>query len=653
MKKQFLLCLVISSFFWSLSFAQKANLAQKVKVASADKHYNNYAFVDAIQTYERLATKGYESADMFMKLGNAYFFNSDFEKAAQSYEKLYKLQPELAPEYYYRYAQSLKSIRKEKEAASVIAKFESNSGGDSRSKRLKKNTNYLEDIKANVGVYTIENAGINSKYSDYGSAIVDDKLIFTSARDMGGIGQRKDAWTGQHFTNLYAAGVNGELIVSNPKRYDANINSKFHESTPVFTKDGNTMYFTRNNYLDGKKGKDVNKITLLKIYRATLVKNRWTNVTELPFNNDNFSSAHPALSPDEQTLYFSSDRPGTFGQSDLYKVAINSNGTYGKPVNLGADINTEGRETFPFVTKDNQLYFASDGHPGLGGLDVFTTKINDDGTFDEVENEGAEVNSPKDDFGYYRDSETNKGFFSSNRDGGLGSDDIYRYTRKDKCKKILKGTVTNSKTGALLANSTITLLDNQYKTVGETTTDASGNYSFEVMCAKSYSVRAIYAEYLSTEVKISIPTTKGETKLDIPLESSICKVTVGDDLGKCFGIKMIYFDLDKSTIRKEAALDLAKILDVLEQNPTMKIDIRSHTDCRQTAEYNLALSERRAKATMVWLISKGIDKSRLTGKGYGESQLINDCGCEPTNQSNCTEEQHQMNRRSEFIITAL
>ena len=619
----------------------------------ADKQYDNFAYIDAIKTYERLSAKGYESQDMFMKLGNAYFFNSDFEKAAKSYEKLYQLQPELAPEYYYRYAQSLKSIGEEKEAATVIAKFESISGGDSRGKRLKKNTSYLEDIKANVGVYTIEDAGINSKYSDYGSTIVDDKLIFTSARQMGGIGQRKDAWTGQKFTNLYAAGVDGELIPSNPIRYDANINSKFHEATPVFTKDGNTMYFTRNNYLDGKKGKDENKITLLKIYKATLVNNRWANVTELPFNNDNFSSAHPALSPDEQTLYFASDRPGTFGQSDLYKVAINSNGTYGAPVNLGADINTEGRETFPFVTKDNQLYFASDGHPGLGGLDVFTTKINTDGSFSEVENEGSEVNSPKDDFGYYRDSETNKGFFSSNRDGGLGSDDIYRFTSKEKCKKNLKGTIADSKTGALLSNIAIALLDNQYKTVGETTTDASGNYSFEVLCGKSYSVRAINAEYVSTEVKISIPTTTGETKLDILLESSICKVTVGDDLGKCFGIKMIYFDLNKSTIRKEAAFDLAKILDVLQQFPTMKIDIRSHTDCRQTSAYNMALSERRAKATIAWLVSKGIDTSRLTGTGYGESQLINDCGCEPTNASNCTEEEHQMNRRSEFIITAL
>ena len=647
MKRQLLLCLAIISFLSNSGFAQKA------KIAAADKKYNSYAYIDAIQTYERLAEKGYQSVEMFEKLGNAYYFNSDFEKAVQSYEKLYQLQSELAPEYFYRYAQSLKATGKEKEAATILAKFENKSSDDSRSKRLKNNTDYLEDIKANVGIYTIENAGINSKYSDYGSAIVDNKLIFTSARDTGGVGQRKHAWTGEHFTNLYAAGVNGELIPSNPVRYDANVNSKFHEATPVFTKDGNTMYFTRNNYLDGKKGKDANKVMLLKIYKATLVNNRWTNVTELPFNSNNFSTAHPALSPDEQTLYFVSDRPGTIGQSDLYKVAINSNGTYGEPINLGVEINTEGRETFPFVTKDNQLYFASDGHPGLGGLDVFTTKINNDGSFGEVENDGAEVNSPKDDFGYYRDSEINKGFFSSNRDGGLGSDDIYRFTSKDKCKQILKGIVTDSATGETLAGVQLILLNKQYKVIAETTSDALGYYAFDVNCRKTYHIRANKKDYTSKETKLRTPEVTGETKLDIQLESTICRVAVGDDLGKCFGIKMIYFDLDKSNIRKEAALDLAKILDVLIQNPTIKLDIRSHTDCRQTAKYNMALSDRRAKATIAWLVSKGIDSSRLTGRGYGESQLINDCGCEPTNASNCTEEQHQMNRRSEFIITAL
>lgn len=647
MKKHLFICLVIAQLFCDYSYGQKA------KIASGDKNYNNYAYVDAIKTYERVAAKGYQSKEMFEKLGNAYYFNSDFEKAAHWYEQLHQLSPNLEPESYYRYAQSLKSIGKIKEANAFLEKFEANASKDSRGKRLKYNSDYIEDIKENVGVYTIAATDINTKYSDYGSTVLENKLVFASARDTGGVGQRIHSWTGEHFTNLYAAGVDGELIPSNPLRYDANINSKFHEATPVFTKDGTTMYFTRNNYLDGKKGRNAAKVNLLKIYKASLLNNRWTNVVELPFNSNDFSTAHPALSPDEQTLYFASDRPGTTGQSDLYKVSINANGTYGTPINLGEEINTEGRETFPFVTKNNQLYFASDGHPGLGGLDIFTSKVNADGSFSSVENEGGEVNSPKDDFGYYRDSDTNRGFFSSNRDGGMGSDDIYRFTSKDKCQQMLSGIITDATTGLPIVGAQVNLLSKQFKNVNSTKTDALGYYSFYVSCRETYHVRVSKENYTSNEKMTKIPNVTGETKLNIQLESTLCRVAVGDDLGKCFGIKMIYFDLDKSNIRKEAALDLEKILDVLNENPTMKLDIRSHTDCRQTAKYNMVLSEKRAKSTIAWLISKGVDKSRLTGKGYGESQLINECGCEPTNDSNCTEEQHQMNRRSEFIVTAL
>jgi outer membrane protein OmpA-like peptidoglycan-associated protein/tetratricopeptide (TPR) repeat protein len=641
---------ILFSILYVSLFSWNAN-AQKGKIASADKKYDNYAYIDAIQTYERVANKGYQSPEMFEKLANAYYFNSDFEKAAQWYEQLCNLEPNVEPENYYRYAQSLKAVGKEKQAQEILSKFEGKSSNDTRGKRWKKNNNYLAEIRSNTGRYNIEATNINSKYSDYGSAIVDNKLVFATARDTGGVSQRIHTWTGEHFTNLYSANIDGELVPNTPMRYDATINSKFHEATPVFTKDGTTMYFTRNNYLDGKKGKIDKKATLLKIYKATLINNKWTNISELPFNSNNFSTAHPALSPDEQTLYFASDRPGSVGQSDLYKVEILNNENYGEPINLGKEINTEGKETFPFVTKDNNLYFSSDGHPGLGGLDIFVAKIKPDGSMGIIENDGGEINSPKDDFGYYRDSDINKGFFTSNRDGGMGSDDIYRFNFKPRCTQLLKGVITDIETGAILAGATVTLIDSNYNTIAETISDSSGNYSFPVDCGKNYSVRAAKVDYKTKEVKVSIPDTKGETKKDIALETTICKVTIGGDLAKCFGITMIYFDLDKSFIRKQAAVDLAKILDVLQQYPKMKLDIRSHTDCRQTAKYNMALSERRAQSTIAWLISKGIDKSRLTGKGYGESQLVNDCGCEPTNQSNCTEEQHQMNRRSEFIVS--
>jgi outer membrane protein OmpA-like peptidoglycan-associated protein/tetratricopeptide (TPR) repeat protein len=646
MKNSILLYITISVFSFNI-------YSQKARVTAADKKYDSYAYIDAIKTYERIAEKGYKSVDMFKKLGNAYYFNGELDRAAKWYGELFAMTSEtdLESEYYYRYAQSLRSISQNDMADEMLQKFIQKSGNDSRGKLFKENPNYLDAIKANSGRYQVEDAGINSKYSDYGTAIYSNKIVFASARDTGSIARRTNSWTGQPFTNLYTADLGDNMTPGAPKKFDKNINSKFHEASPVFTADGNTMYFTRNNYLDGKKGKDGNDITLIKIYKASLVDDKWSNVTELPFDSDNYSTAHPALSPDGKTLYFASDMPGTLGQSDLFKVTINEDGSFGTPQNLGNTINTEARETFPYVNDENELYFASDGHPGLGGLDVFMSKINADGTFSKVQNVGADVNSPKDDFAYLIDTKSRRGFFSSNRDGGQGYDDIYKFleTKRLICEQLLFGEITDLVTKELLPSTKISLYDSQFNLLNTTFSDDKGNYTFKVECGKTYNIRAEKPEYTTKEEKITIPETNGKTYLPFTLEKVKCKVAVGDDLGKCFGIKMIYFDLDKSNIREEAAIDLEKILDVLNQNPTMKLDVRSHTDSRQTFKYNEALSERRVKSTIGWLIKNGVDSNRLTGRGYGETQLVNKC----SDGVKCSEEEHQLNRRSEFIITSL
>lgn len=645
MKNNIFLYLTIISVFSFNTYSQKA------KVTAADKKYDNYAYIDAIKTYERVVEKGYKSADMFQKLGNSYYFNSDYDNAAKWYGELFAMTSDEAPEYYYRYAQCLKATGQTDKANEIMAKFDQKSGNDTRAKLSKKGINYLDAIKANSGRYKVEDAGINSKYSDYGSSFYLDKLVFASARDTGSLGQRKHSWTNEYFTNLYTSDITDMASPGVVNKFSKTINSKFHESTPVFTKDGKTMYFTRNNYLDGKKGSNENKITLIKIYKASFQDNQWINVTELPFNNNNYSTAHPSLSPDERTLYFASDMPGTLGQSDLFKVKINDDGSYSTPQNLGSSINTEGKETFPFITDENELYFASDGYPGLGGLDIFVSKINSDSSFNEAENLGDGVNSPKDDFAYLIDTKSRRGFFTSNRDGGNGSDDIYKFleTRKLICEQELSGIVTDATTLEILPLAKVSLYDTQLNLINTTLSDVSASYTFKVECGKTYTVRAEKETYNTNEKLVTIARENGKTILPIALEKSACKLALGDDLGKCFGIKMIYFDLDKSNIRQEAALDLEKILDVLNQNPSMKLDIRSHTDSRQTHKYNEALSDRRAKSTIAWLIKNGITADRLTGKGYGETQLVNSC----TDGAKCSEEEHQANRRSEFIVTAL
>jgi len=642
----------IKNIFYSslLSILVFQGFSQKAKVAVADKQYESYAYVDAIATYERVAQKGYKDEKMFQKLGNAYYFNAELEKAAKWYGELFAMNQEQEPEYYYRYAQSLKATGDYTKADKMLQQFNKKSGNDLRAKLFENHKNYLEEIKANSGRYTIVDAGINSEYSDYGSSFSGNKLVFASARDTGSVSKRLFAWTNQSFTNFYSSELKEDGSLTKPERFGNKINSKFHESTPVFTKDGKTIYFTRNNFLDGKKGEDDQKTTLLKLYKATFENNTWINVTELPFSSNQYSTAHPALSPDEKTLYFASDMPGTLGQSDLFKVAINDDGSFGTPENLGTTINTQGRETFPFISEDNELYFASDGRPGLGGLDIFVTKAEKDGSFKEIQNIGAPVNGPKDDFAFIIDRNS-KGFFTSNRTGGLGYDDIYKFTEIKKlvCEQLLSGIITDQETSIKLSGVKAGLFDEKFQFLKECLSDENGKYSFEVECGKKYYVRIEKEDYETKEVNINIENSKGETDLPLILEKHIKPIEVGTDLAKTVDIPNIYFDVDKSIIREDAAFELEKIVAVMNQNPAMKVDVRSHTDSRSSAQYNEELSNKRAQATMEWLVKNGIDPNRLTSKGYGETQLINQC----SDGIECTEAEHQVNRRSEFIVISM
>lgn len=625
--------------------------AQKVAERIADKKYEQYAYINAIKTYERIAKKGYKSVEMFKKLGNSYYFNAELEQAGKWYDELFSMTQDVDAEYYYRYAQTLKAAGKYAKSGEMLLKFSEKSGEDSRAKLFNSNRNYLYEIKTNSGRFKIQDALINTKYSEYGGAFYDNKLVFTSARDTGFLFQRKHKWSNQYFTKLYAAAITSDSTLGTPIKFANKIRIPFHEATPIFTKDGQTMYFTQNNYLKGKKGKNAEKITLFKIYKAKLIDKEWNNVEELPFDSDNYSVAHPALSPDEKTLYFASDMAGTKGQSDIFKCKIDDNGNYGIPENLGTKINTAGRESFPFVSEENELYFASDGHPGLGGLDIFVSQIAKDGTFKKVNNIGETANSSKDDFGFLINSQSRRGFLTSNREGGKGSDDIYQFleTKNLRCNQELAGIVTDLESGIILPNTKVSLFNDKFKLLTTFLSDKNGRYNFEVECDTDYYIRAEKAEYNTFEKRITIPNETGKTEIPIQLEKTIKEVKNGDDLAKIFGIKIIYFDLDKSNIREDATLELEKILDVLLENPTIKINIRSHTDSRASFEYNDELSNKRAKATLGWLVKNGVETTRLTANGFGERELVNKC----TDNVTCTEEEHQANRRSEFIIYGL
>ncbi|MGK4567270.1 hypothetical protein [Flavobacterium sp. 3HN19-14] len=407
MRKQVLFILVLVNLGMINAYSQSGSLKK------AGKKYDNYAYIDAIKIYETIAAKGYKDEKMFQKLGNSYYFNSEFDKAEAAYTELFNMNPNQNQEYIFRYAQSLKSVGKYTEADAMMTKFNEKAGTDKRAILFVDNRNYLDVIKTNSKRFYIEDAGINSEYSDYGSSMIGNQLIFATARDTGNFAKRRHKWNNKAFTNLYGAEVQQDFdaALGKPKKFSSTLNTKFHESTPVFTKDGKTMYFTRNNYNKGKERHDRYMVIRLKIFKATLEDGKWTNITELPFDSDEYNTAHPTLSADEKTMYFASDMPGSYGDSDLYKVEINDDGSFGAPTNLGTTINTPGKETFPYVTDENELYFASDGHPGLGGLDVFVTKIKKDGFFSNIQNLGQPLNSRKDDFAFLIDTKTSDWIF--------------------------------------------------------------------------------------------------------------------------------------------------------------------------------------------------------------------------------------------------
>ncbi len=623
-------------------------LAQKTQLKKAEKAYDEYAYIDAQEIYLKVVADGYRSAEILKKLGNTYYFNADYKNAAKWYSELINDFPdETEPEYYFRAAQSLKSQGDYKTADEYMDKFTEVGGLTQVIQNYQDNKDYLSKIQSKTDKYIVESVQINTANSDFGpSFYMDDKIVFASAMDTVVDGKlRLHDWNNQPFLNLYIADKNEDGELSNMEKLSGDISTKFHESSPTFTDDGNTVYFTRNNFIDGKKGKDKDKNIRLKVYKATKVsENTWINVEELPFNSDSYSVAHPALSPDGKRLYFSSDMPGTIGQSDIWYVDILDDTNFGEPVNLGVQINTEARENFPFVSSNNVLYFATDGRAGLGGLDIFYTQLDDMGMPTEIFSLGTPINSSKDDFGFIIDEETNIGFLSSNRDGAAGSvgDDIYRLQRI--CEIAVSGLVTDIDTGELLPGALVTVLDEDNNEITNMTVGSNAKYSFNLECDKQYTIIGTKEAYEPTEKIINTP--KESSIIDLPLELKASDECPPDDLGCRLSLQPIYFDFDRYNIRPDAAIELAKILAAMREYPELIIHIESHTDSRGSHAYNELLSERRAQSTLEWLVEKGISRERLSARGYGESRLINEC----SDGVDCTEEQHQLNRRSMFII---
>jgi outer membrane protein OmpA-like peptidoglycan-associated protein len=638
--------------------------AQTHQVEKGNNKYNAFAFIEAQKIYLKLVEDGYATAEILSKLGDTYYFNDDLKQAQKWYAKLFaQYEGRVTPEYFFRYAQSLKAVNKYEESDVFMSRFNSSKGFDVRSTMLEEESNYLQMIDFQSGRFEITNAKeINSYTADFGPAFYtsNDQVVYATARDSGSLLRERHTWNNQPFLQLYTAHADENGVLSKPKPMSNLINTKYHESTPVFTADGQTMYFTRNNYDNGVYLQDKKGINKLKIFRSYKKKGKWSKPEQLPFNSDEYSVAHPALSPDGKQLYFSSDMPGSMGydleneftRSDIWVVDILAEGAFSAPRNL-KNINTPGRETFPFVSKTNTLYFSSSGHQGLGGLDVFTSTINPDASMGEVVNIGRPINTIYDDFSFIVNDETKIGYFSSNRPGGSGDDDIYRFLQvedlREKCEVLATGDITDKKTGNPVQDARVVLLDLDNKEIDQQVTSDDGTYTFTLDCDQPYVLRVVKEDYTSDEEVITTPRSSGLIDISLEIELNRIPVVDCDDIGPLLDIEQIYFDFDKFDIRSDAAYELSKIKAFMELYPQVSVEIRSHTDSRAPDQYNDLLSERRAQSTRDWLISKGIDASRLTAKGFGERRLLNKCA----NGVVCSSEQHQLNRRSEFIVSGL
>ncbi|MBU2947052.1 OmpA family protein [Zobellia uliginosa] len=637
LKPTYLLLLLLVTIGYTSCFSQN-----KKKAAEAD-NFDHYAYMQDIESYSSLLEKGYDEITIHKKLGNANYHTANYDVATFWYEKLLENdEVAVSPDYLYRYALALKSIKRYDESNEWMEKFKQVKTNDIRAKLYTGNVNYLKEIQIPKEQYTIENlTEINSPESDFAPSYYSKNLVFTTSRDL-----ETQKYNKLPYLNLYQSKITEEENISEISGLSPLLNTKANESSTTFSNDGETIYFTRNNFSKNGFKRDKNGISRLKIYRSFKEGNTWTEPEDLPFNGTNYSVAHPSLSKDGTKLYFASDMPGGMGASDIYVVSVLSNGSFGEPVNMGTLINTEGKETFPFISDSDLLYFASNGHPGLGGLDIF--KIDLDGE-SKVTNLGSPINSSEDDFSLVMDSSEEVGYFASNRKGGKGSDDIYSLKRSDMdCFTFIEGHAYDKDSDVPLAETRIEALDYTGQKLEETVTASDGSYTIRIPCQEKqyqlsgtkegYEVGSLYM--LTTSDKKQINNTRLE------LEQSEKVVDVGSDLVKVLKLTPIYFDLNSSYINKSAYPELNKVVDYMSRRPDIKIAVGSHTDSREGDDYNIWLSRRRAMRTVEYITSKGIDPSRISGKGYGETQLLNQCA----NGIRCSENEHRLNRRSEFIV---
>ncbi|MDI1355201.1 MAG: OmpA family protein [bacterium] len=598
------------------------------------RNYDKMAYSKAIGNFEDYLSKR-EKADAAIKLADSYRLMNDIPNAEKWYSQVVEM-PEAPAISMYYYARILMTQEKYDDAKIWLKKYLLKVPNDVVAEMLLVSCNTIKSFKIDTTLYSlkeIEMPEVESAFAQtpYQSGIMftADKMVFKKSD--------KSPWTGKSYLGIYFSKKdrNGKWL--NPMTLKGDMNGQYHEGPACFSKDGNVVYFTRSNFKGKKLKVDDTHTNNLKIYKAELVGEEWTNLVELPFNSDNYSCGHPALSFDEKTLYFISDMPGGLGGTDIYKSTLDSTG-WSKPENLGTPVNTPGNEMFPYSHYDGTFYFSSDAHNNLGGLDVFMTYY-DGKKWLQVENLNSPLNSSADDFAYVLNKDNKTGYVSSNR---YGDDKMFEVTKNDPTF-ILSGVVLHRGKSLGIDSAVVEVYNKTANVKEKIYSGKNGLYRIRLRPNSQYTVKASKPMFFQRTSPITVSSMGKKVSesftANFELEAMIVE--------KPIVLNNIYYDLDKWEIKPEAMIELDKLAEVLVENPRVNIELSSHTDSRAGDEYNLVLSDKRAKAAVHYLVEhKGIDAKRLKWKGYGEKMLLNKC----SNNVPCTEEEHQLNRRTEFKV---
>lgn len=629
-------------FFVTLFYGQQ-------KLNLADKFFNEMAYVDAVKLYEEYAQNNSDlSIETITNIADSYYYLNDTRNALTWYQKLYDLQGQsLSDLYILRYTQSLRGARDYDKANSITKEFLRKKSDNSEIKHFMNNQIRLDSLSKSEPQYQISNLDVNTPNSDFGAAFYGNKLVYSSTKSVGDVNKKIYSWNQQPFLSMFVAdrSLSNESLI-NEQPFLNELASKYHDATITFSKDLKTFYYTTNTLKGNKLKNDRKGTNNFQIIKAQLDNDKMSKSESMFFNSLNYSVGHPSLSSDGKLFFFVSDMPGGYGETDIYMAEVYPDGTMNSPVNLGPKINTIGREMFPFYN-DGVLYFSSEGHYGFGGLDVFESKYVDK-KFSEPKNLGEPINSNRDDFSFITDPEFKYGYFSSNRAGGKGDDDIYFFRKKEPaCMQTVMGRVLNTKSKIAIEGVSVKLYDSFNEFKFEVISNDKGEYEMKVPCKGSYKLFATKPNYSSQEKEITLGDKNGEVvKIDFEL-GSLEDYVVKDNGNEKIDINPIFFNYDKWDITSQAATELDRVVFVMTSFPKVKIRIESHTDSRGKDLYNLKLSDNRAKSTQTYILSKGISPDRIeSAVGFGETRLKNKC----KNGVKCTEEEHFVNRRSDFII---